>query len=219
MVSKCTSFIMGEIQNLKHVILKFKTQMQDRLVRIKKHPVEALKIVFSATLATLTIFTAHISLVYSNAAHNVVYEKSGLSKWKQGEKTQTVSVNDIPLDSAYKAGSAVFGDTLSVEAQISEPEVLSTVWAPVTAYSSTPDQTFGDPFTTASGTRVRDGVIAANFLPIGTKVRIPGLFGDKVFVVEDRMNARYWKRLDIWMPTRQDAKNFGIKTVYVEIVD
>lgn len=87
----------------------------------------------------------------------------------------------------------------------------------ITAYSSTPDQTFGDPFITANGTRVKEGIVAANFLPFGTKIKIPSLYGDKVFSVEDRMNQRYYYRLDIWMETREEAKIFGIKHVEVEI--
>lgn len=88
----------------------------------------------------------------------------------------------------------------------------------VTAYSSTPDQTSGDPFITASGTRVHDGTLAANFLPIGTKVRFPEKFGNKIFVVEDRMAARYWHRADIWMPTRQAAKEWGVRHIKMEIL-
>src|SRR3989344_2363173 len=68
----------------------------------------------------------------------------------------------------------------------------------VTPYNSIPEQTDSTPFITATGTTVRDGVIASNYLPIGTKVRFPDLFGSKVFVVEDRMNQRYHKRIDIW---------------------
>ncbi|MBI2674482.1 MAG: 3D domain-containing protein, partial [Candidatus Yanofskybacteria bacterium] len=56
------------------------------------------------------------------------------------------------------------------------------------AYSSTPDQTDDTPFITAWGTQVRDGIIAANFLPFGTLVKMPDLYGDKIFTVEDRMN-------------------------------
>jgi len=44
---------------------------------------------------------------------------------------------------------------------------------------------------------VRDGVIATNILPFGTKVRIPEIFGDKVFVVEDRMARKHADRVDI----------------------
>ena len=45
------------------------------------------------------------------------------------------------------------------------------------------------------------------------------MFGDKVFVVEDRMNKRYWHRVDVWMPTRQEAINFGIRTLRIEILE
>src|SRR3989344_5544785 len=81
------------------------------------------------------------------------------------------------------------------------------------AYSSTPDQTDASPFITASGTHVRHGIVASNFLPLGTKVRI----GDEDFIVEDRMNPRYnnVRIIDIWMPSRAEAKEFGTKTLSV----
>ena len=87
-----------------------------------------------------------------------------------------------------------------------------------TAYSSTVDQTDDTPFITASGTYVRDGIVAANFLPFGTVFKIPDLYGDKIFIVEDRMNKRYWHRVDIWFPERQMAKEFGVKQIRIEIV-
>ncbi len=86
------------------------------------------------------------------------------------------------------------------------------------AYSSTPDQTDDSPFITASGTYVRDGIIAANFLPFGTAVKIPDMYGDKIFIVEDRMNKRYMYNIDIWFPDRESAKIFGRRTVRIEIV-
>lgn len=95
---------------------------------------------------------------------------------------------------------------------------IRSFWVTTTAYSSTIDQTDDTPFITAKNTFVRDGVVAANFLPFGTRIRIPQIFGDKVFIVEDRMNKRYWKRIDIWMKSRSLAKNYGIKYVQVEIV-
>lgn len=88
------------------------------------------------------------------------------------------------------------------------------VWA--TAYSSTPEETDDTPFITASMTEVRDGIVAANFLPFGTKILIPGVFGDKIFTVEDRMHERKANFIDIWMPTKEKAQEFGI--TYAEIV-
>lgn len=99
-----------------------------------------------------------------------------------------------------------------------EKSFVTTRKVVITAYSSTPDQTDNDPFTMANGGRVHDGAIAANFLPFGTKVRIPDLFGDKVFTVEDRMHGRFGKRVDIWMPNRQDAIRFGLRSTNIEIV-
>ncbi|MFA4880706.1 MAG: hypothetical protein WC650_03735 [Candidatus Doudnabacteria bacterium] len=87
-----------------------------------------------------------------------------------------------------------------------------------TAYSSTVDQCDSTPFITASGQYVRDGIIATNFLPFGTKVKVPELYGDKVFEVQDRMNARYSTRVDFWMPSRGEAIKFGLKQIKIEVL-
>ena len=98
-------------------------------------------------------------------------------------------------------------------------KIIKTYTVRATAYSSTIDQTDDTPFVTASGTNVRDGILATNFLPFGTKIRIPEIYGDKVFIVEDRMNRRYWYNIDIWFPERSLAMAFGSKKVTIEIVD
>jgi len=88
----------------------------------------------------------------------------------------------------------------------------------ITAYSSSEDETDSTPFITASGKTVRDGIVATNLLPLGTKVRIPELFGDKVFVVEDRMSPRFQKTIDIWMQTKAKAIYFGLHYANVIVV-
>lgn len=94
-----------------------------------------------------------------------------------------------------------------------------TLWVTVTAYSSTVDQTDSDPFTTASGAKVRDGIIAWNGVPFGTELRLPSHFGDKVFVVKDRLNPRASRyHVDIWMPTREAAKQWGARVVKAELL-
>ena len=95
-----------------------------------------------------------------------------------------------------------------------------TIKVVITAYSSTPDQTDDTPFITASGKYVKDGIIANNMLPFGTKIKIPALYGEKVFTVEDRMNKRKSDyHIDIWMPTYSQAINFGVKTAEMEILE
>ncbi len=91
----------------------------------------------------------------------------------------------------------------------------------ITAYSSTVDQTDDSPCITANMFNVcahgREDTIAANFLKFGTKVRIPELFGDRIFIVRDRMNKRYPDRVDVWMIKRSAAKQFGVKYAQIEI--
>lgn len=107
----------------------------------------------------------------------------------------------------------------SIVAPIVQPE-KKFYSARISAYTSSVDQTDSTPFITASGSYVRDGIAAANFLPFGTKFRIPKLYGDKVFVVEDRMNSRYngTTHVDIFMEDGDDARLFGVQTAQLEVL-
>lgn len=137
---------------------------------------------------------------------------------------------DMPTKAVVVTTLPVSSDTAIVQAPTSTPAeqpaaqpkrepTLRTAMTTVTAYSSAPNQTDGTPFVTADGSCVNDGVIAANFLKIGTRVRLPDLFGDKIFEVHDRMNERYFNRIDVWMKDIKDARQFGLKrTVRVEVV-
>lgn len=89
----------------------------------------------------------------------------------------------------------------------------------VTAYSSTFNQTDNTPFITANGTHVYDGIVACNFLSLGTKIKFPEIYGDKIFTVEDRMAKQNNHKMDIWMFSRELALEFGVKKLTVEIVE
>ncbi len=120
----------------------------------------------------------------------------------------------LPVTSVVAAEN-IQSEGANMEAAPSKRETYR-VW--VTAYSSVPEETDSTPFVTASGYKVRDGIIAANFLPFGTLVMIPDIFGDKVFTVLDRMHKRKEGFVDIWMPTKEDAVNFGIRQTEIVIV-
>ncbi len=99
------------------------------------------------------------------------------------------------------------------------PEVIQKIEVIVTAYSSTVAQTDSTPFITASGEMVRDGIVANNLLAFNTAVRMPELFGDKIFLVKDRMHSRKSSyHFDIWFPTTEQAKEFGAQTTTLEIL-
>lgn len=91
----------------------------------------------------------------------------------------------------------------------------------VSGYSSTLDQTWGDPFTTATGTRVHWGTVAVdpNHIPYGCRLLIDG-FPDTIFVAEDTGGAilGHWNRIDIWFPTRIKALNWGRQLLTVTVL-
>ncbi len=134
--------------------------------------------------------------------------------------TSSESVPPTVSVSAYE--TAVDGSALVANSPVKIPAASyrgdNIVYAEVTGYSSTADQTDATPFITASGTYVRQGVVAANWLPIGTKVKLPELFGDQVFTVEDRMHSRFADRLDIWFADRNEAKDFGKQTAKIVVL-
>lgn len=108
---------------------------------------------------------------------------------------------------------------LPVSSPMGPERVAKTMRVFITAYSSTPEQTDDTPFITASGKHVRDGIVATNLLPLGTKIKIPEIYGNRIFVVEDRMNARNNQHVDIWFPTYWEAKYFGIKRASVVVLE
>ncbi len=170
----------------------------------------------------ITILSTVLSLIFTISSNSA---NAGFFDWinqtSDTEKNITIDSNNWDFNKAIHG----FQDMISGKKEISlspepktELKLIKTHTVTATAYSSTPDQTDDTPFTTASGTTVRDGVVATNFLPFGTLIRIPDIFGDKIFVVEDRMNRRYTTRVDIWFPERELAKIFGIKTIKIEVV-
>ncbi len=119
-------------------------------------------------------------------------------------------ISPIAVTAMPTIKSTAQGPALSVDS-------TQTVW--VTAYTSAPDETSDHPLITASGQMVRDGIVADNLLPFGTRIEIPALFGDKVFTVEDRTSQKFSGRVDIWMPSVHDAIDFGIEHAQIVVLD
>ncbi len=129
------------------------------------------------------------------------------------------AVNKIASSTPEQAVSpAVITDT-----EKPEYKIISTSTHVMTAYNSEPGQTDDSPCITANGFNVckhgEEDTIAANFLKFGTKVMIPELFGDRVFVVRDRMNKKHPDRVDIWMVNHSDAMKFGVKVAKIQIIE
>lgn len=97
-------------------------------------------------------------------------------------------------------------------------EVSHMLAVTLTAYSSSPEETDDTPNITAMGSQTRHGIVATNMLPFGTKIKIPSLYGDEVFVVEDRMHPRMEGKVDIWMSEKSKALAFGSKKAVVVVL-
>ena len=125
-----------------------------------------------------------------------------------------------PINLFISAEDALAEEAIIIEQAIypviKEKQPRSAFQARLTAYSSTVDQCDGNPFITASGATVKDGIVATNCLPFGTRLKIPSIFGDKIFTVQDRMSWRYGcAGVDIWFPDRASAMRFG--KAYAEV--
>ena len=77
---------------------------------------------------------------------------------------------------------------------------------------------------TASGTKVRPGVVAVdpNVIPLGTKLYIQSLDGSKDYgfaIAEDTGGAIKGNRIDLFFENSQDVYRFGRRKVKVYILN
>lgn len=175
-----------------------------------------INIIKKALIIRLIISILVISVMPAQASAAFV-DFGGISSWFKNKVSSPVSTDDTVINLNYDLATIKGVALVSKNHPIIE--VTETYKTTVTAYSSNIDETDDTPFITASGERVRDGIVAANFLPFGTRIRIPEIFGDKIFVVKDRMAARHAEKVDIWFETKELAKAFGKKNLRIEVLD
>jgi len=142
-----------------------------------------------------------------------------------GEMTKS---SEMDQNAQKIANSTIINDiatstTIAIPTTPVTPKVKSTSVHVITAYNSDVAQTDDSPCITANGFDVckhgQEDTIAANFLKFGTKVKIPELYGDRVFTVRDRMNVSHPNRVDIWMKNRTSAIKFGVKTAKIQVLE
>lgn len=109
----------------------------------------------------------------------------------------------------------------------------NTLQVTMTAYSSTEAQTDGTPRITATGAEVREGIIAVSRdlletqLPYGTRVQVISLraeengcggFDTGILEVQDTMSAEKTNQVDVWLPTTEQALEWGKCVATLEVV-
>ncbi len=129
--------------------------------------------------------------------------------------------------------------TLLVKTKLErKPQIFPSLTVRSTAYNSIPNQTDSSPFHTSTGVRTRYGIIALSRdllkrIPYGSKVRLQdngswksgrgrgkynNMLKDTVFVVEDTMHPRKSSTVDVWLPARDRAIQWGVRSLSLQIV-
>ncbi|MDO9399505.1 MAG: hypothetical protein Q7T79_02365 [bacterium] len=159
------------------------------------------------------IFSFNLLLFPASAMADQIVEESNLSQ----EQKDLIKSTEYLIKDAEE--EPIFINQLPESKNL---KVRESSYRVITAYNSEVGQTDGSPCITANGFNVcKHGIedtVAANFLSFGTKVKIPELFGERVFIVRDRMNTRFSDRVDVWLLNRADAIKLGVKYVKVEVL-
>ncbi len=210
--------------------MKLKNLIKD-IIPFKEKP-QAIFLLFIACIFQFLLFFSPqlANEAVARANDNNIISLNSLSKSNQ---LDDLVINYIQNKQFFNNHYIVINEDINIEEKIIieeeekkeeiEYKITRTSIHTITAYNSLPEQTNCQPCITANGFNVcRHGIedtIAANFLHFGTKVKIPELFGDRVFIVRDRMNQRYPNRVDVWMLERDDAIEFGIKRAKIEVIE
>ncbi|HLC99800.1 MAG TPA: hypothetical protein VJC11_02455 [Patescibacteria group bacterium] len=179
------------------------------IIRIRKKHLRKINPLLVGILAVEFLFPQHTLFAKAHVAAPADFV------FAQDAQVERVNQPEVVLG-AEEAGN--LSDRIQFP-KAADRKVLRSLRVTATAYSSTRDQTDASPFISASGVHVFDGMVAANFLRFGTKIRIPDYYGDKQFVVLDRMNPRFSSRVDVWMDSRGKAKQFGVRHVRIEVLE
>ncbi|WP_264371390.1 LysM peptidoglycan-binding domain-containing protein [Virgibacillus necropolis] len=139
------------------------------------------------------------------------------------------------LSTISKSHNVSLNSLLASNSSISNPDVIFpgqiitipdangktfTVTAYTAGYEST-GKNPGDPAygVTASGAHVKEGqtIACPSSIPFGTKVHIP--YFDETFSCQDRGSAITKGRLDVYMNDLDDALQFGVRDLQVQILN
>lgn len=189
----------GYVRSVAFFTSKIYAKMTHHFVHMRKYAFDMSVVAFVGIIGTYVFFPA-----MANA--DIATEQNFTDH-------QTVALMIKAMENETKP----FGDLPIAE----EAKPFKTMMIPMTAYTSEVAQTDDTPCITASGMNVckrnTEDIVAANFLPMGTRVKIPDLYGDRIFTVQDRMNKRYDKHMDIWLKDLKQAKQFGLKYTKIEV--
>jgi len=130
----------------------------------------------------------------------------------------TVFKWDDQIDPAIVKAEAVVEKEPVYIIQVKEvKEEIEWFYFIATGYSAN-DPAQGTNNITATGKEIKTGMIAVDtkIIPFGTEIEIKD-FG--IFTAEDTGGKIKGNRIDIYFETKEEAKNFGRKVIWVRVLD
>lgn len=190
---------------------------------------------FAHSFSIAPAFAADISISYSSDVYVYGNErqviKSPDSRLALNERLVAAATDNsnlpasvekfklLPASEKLQAGRIIKGKPLFFS---NDPAPAGGKVVTMTAYNSEKGQTDDDPCTAAGGFNLckhnKEDSVAANFLPLGSVIKAPELFGDREFVVRDRTHPKYGDRVDFWFKSRNDALQFGKRRAAIIVV-
>lgn len=173
-----------------------------------------MKYIILATLCTVGLF-----LLPDSASAQAKYTV------QSGDVLLKISKNhNVDIDTLLASNSSIKNPDIIFPGQIiTVPDGKGqsfTVTAYTAGYESTGKEP-GDPAygITASGTTVKEGqtIACPSSIPFGTEIHIPTL--DQTYTCEDRGSAITEGKLDVFMADVDQALQFGVKELQVQILD
>lgn len=133
-----------------------------------------------------------------------------------GDLSRALDITSYKADAAERALVV----TQALQSKLLENRQVRTVT--VTAYNPTEDQCDADPLVAASMRKVKTGTVAVSRdlfdqgWVFGKKIRIEGL---GIFEINDLMNKRFTRRVDVFMWDEDEAVRFGHKKARAALLD
>ncbi len=160
----------------------------------------------ASLLATTAIFYAQPTLAETIS----LQQESTQQEKKQETKTQDTTAQ---TEQAAESGKTNTTDTKTTAADATS----ETIAAPAEPYTATAYAFRGR---TASGRSVGKGIIAADtrVLPMGTRVRLEAGNWSGVYTVADTGGAIRGRKIDVWVPTTNEACRFGRRKVKLTVL-
>lgn len=148
------------------------------------------------------------------------------------EAKQLEATKNLQLTAKYNYKLELAAD---IRKESEAEEATTDILVTMTAYSSTVDQTDDTPFITSTQQPVRLGIVAvsrdllAGDLPYGTTLRVVETYGEpdscgawdvnRILEVQDTMHRRKQQQIDLWLPSREEALEWGYCQARVEILE